>query len=113
MPNTKIFGVPKSGDKIQTTLITHATLRQLKLHALPAIVLDCKVLKRKSDNAMLLICATNVIFCLELVLDKNQLQILPLAIGSLKLLRILNLAENKYNSCTSIKYSEIFIFSLG
>jgi hypothetical protein len=47
MPNTKIFGVPKKDDKIQTTLITHVTMRQLRLHALPAIVLDCKVLKRK------------------------------------------------------------------
>ena len=112
MPNTKIFGVPKSGDKIQTTLITHATLRQLKLHALPAIVLDCKVLKRKSDNAMLLICATNVIFCLELVLDKNQLQILPLAIGSLKLLRILNLAENKYITLAQALNTPKFSFSL-
>jgi hypothetical protein len=112
MPNTKIFGVPKSGDKIQTTLITHATLRQLKLHALPAIVLDCKVLKRKSDNAMLLICATNVIFCLELVLDKNQLQFLPLAIGSLKLLRILNLAENKYTSCTALITPNFLLLTL-
>ena len=47
MPNTKIFGVPQKGDKIQTTLITHVTMRQLRLHALPPIVLDCKVLKRK------------------------------------------------------------------
>ena len=29
---------------------------------LPAIVLDCKVLKRKSADAMLLMCATNVFF---------------------------------------------------
>ena len=31
----------------------------------------------------------------ELVLDKNELRSLPWAIGSLKLLRILNLAQNQ------------------
>ncbi len=93
MPNTKIFGVPQSGDKVHTTLITHVTMRELKLGALPPIVLNCKVLKR--ENVSLVTLLFLILLVPELVLDKNELKFLPLAIGSLKLLRILNLAQNE------------------
>ncbi len=101
MPNTKIFGVPQIGDKVQTALITHATMRQLRLGTLPSIVLDCKVLKRK--NSCIMCCLSWDFLFSELVLDTNELQFLPLAIGSLKLLRILNLAQNKCVCGTALR----------
>ncbi len=68
-------------------------LLELRLGALRSIVLNCKVLKRENVSIVTLLFLIPLVP--ELVLVKNELKFLPLTIGSLKLLRILNFGPKR------------------